>query len=406
MARLLNEAMDCGAIGFGFSYLQDTNSHKDVDGSPMITDVMHEDEALNLARVLAARGEGVIQALVETGPMNRENRIFVEKLAEVSGRPVLHTVVSIDELDPSQHRSILNWLDDCASRGLQVYSQALCFRFMPMPFVVKDFDGWQQIPIFNEFQHPGNGDTVDARVAKAQDPDYRDRLAAIKDVPSFGNVKRMVLVDAAGSGRFEKYVGKTFEEIGKAENIRPTDVFLDLCAETRLTCEVCPERFVPNIEFATEINAHPKVLPGTSDGGAHPKFWSGGQYGSDLIAWLVREQKKISLEHMHHKLSSVPAQALGWADRGEIVEGKCADIFIYDFETLGVATSAYETVTDLPGKEWRRIARPKGILGIVVNGKITFRNDQCSGCTPGQFVTLKPGRDGMVGGSVELPARV
>jgi N-acyl-D-aspartate/D-glutamate deacylase len=389
MRQLLHEAMDCGALGFGFSYLQETNSHKDVDGSPMITDVMDEEEAFNLARVLAERGEGVIQALVETGPRNIANRKFVEKLAQISGRPVLHTVITIDEQHPAAHRDILKWLDEMTARGLNIYSQALCFRFMPMAFVVKDFDGWQAVPIFNEFQHPGNGDTIAARVAKCLDPDYRARLLLYgTSGPSYANISTMVLVDAAGSKRFGRYVGKTFNDIGEAEGQPATDAFLDLCAETQLACEVCPGQEVPNVDYVTEINAHPRVLPGTSDGGAHVKFWSGGQYGTDLISWLVRDTKKISLEHMHYKLSGVPAQALEWSDRGVIAERNVADIMVYDLEKLGVATTAYETVRDLPGGDWRRVARAQGIRWILVNGQITFCDNECSGATPGELISL------------------
>lgn len=389
MRRLLHEAMDHGALGFGFSYLQETNSHKDVDGSPMITDSMHPEEAFNLARVLAERGEGVIQALVETGPKNKANRLFTEKLAEISGRPVLHTVVMANDAAPSHHRDILDWLDEAAARGLNIYSQALCFRFMPMAFVVKDFDGWQAMPLFNEFQHPGDGDGIPARVAKALDPDYRDRLAA----PNSDGVKyvaKLLLVDTGGVERFAPFIGRSFVEIGQALGVRPTDAFMDLCAESELRCEVCPDRVTPNVDYVTEINAHPRVLPGTSDGGAHVKFWSGGQYGTDLISWLVRDERKITLEHMHHKLSAVPAAALGWKDRGVIAPGNAADIMVYDLENLGVATTAYETVYDLPGGDWRRVARAKGIHWIVVNGEVTFHDNECSGATPGRLLGIQP----------------
>lgn len=388
MRRLLHEAMDCGALGFGFSFLQEHNSHKDVDGSPMITDAMHEEEALNLAAVLRERGEGVIQALVETGPATARNRALVEKLAEVSGRPVLHTVIQIEEGAPERHRGILRWLDDCAARGLNIYSQALCFRFMPMAFVVDAFDGWQAFPIFNEFQHPEEGDSIEARVAKALDPDYRDRLAATRGLPAYTDINRMTLIDPAGSVRFAPFVGKTFTEIGEALGVRPTDAFLDLCAETQLRCEVCPQPNAPDPDMAAEINAHPRVLPGTSDGGAHSKFWAGGQFGTDLIAWLARDEKKISLELMHHKLSAVPARAVGWEDRGVLAVGAAADIMIYDLEQLGVATATYEIANDLPNDDWRRIARAKGVRWILVNGDVTFRDGVCTGATPGQLITL------------------
>lgn len=388
MRRILHEAMDCGAIGFGFSYLQIYNSHKDVDGSPMVTDMMHEEEALNLAAVLAERGEGVIQALVETGPETEINRGFVERLAEISGRPVLHTVIRLDPMYPQGHRDVINWLDDAASRGLQIYSQALCFRFMPMSFVVSAFDGWQAEPICNEFQHPGNGDTIEARIAKALDQDYRDRLASANKMPFYADIPQMTLVDAAGAKEYDHFVGQTFEQIGKALRHRPTDVFLDICVASRLACEVMPRPDIPDPAEATLINAHPRVLPGTSDGGAHSKFWAGGQFGTDLIAWLVREEGRISLEHMHHKLSAVPAIALSWKDRGTIEVGKAADILVYDFNQIGVASSMYEIVHDLPEGDWRRVARAKGISQILVNGDVTFDHDICTGKVPGKFLAI------------------
>lgn len=388
MRRILHEAMDHGALGFGFSYLQETNSHKDVDGSPMITDVMHEDEALNLARVLAERGEGVIQAFVEAGPV--AHREFVEKLALISGRPVLHTVAMVIEGQPERHRELLNWLDDTAKRGLNIYSQALCFRFMPISFVVRHFDLWQMEPIFNEFQHPGNGDTTDARVAKARDPDFRRRMKeeVARGLPNFGfDILEIRLISSPGSARFSAHRGKTFREIGEAENCSGVDAFLDVCAETRLDCELCLPRPHLDSEHAVELNMHPRVLPGTSDGGAHVKFVSGGQYGTDLISWLVRDEAKVSLEKMHHKLSAVPAQALGWTDRGQISVGSAADIMIYDLDRIGVATEYCETVHDLPNGDWRRVARAEGIRWILVNGESTFHDNVCIGSTPGKVLT-------------------
>jgi len=90
MRQLLNEAMDSGAIGFAFSYLQEHNTHVDFDGSVMPSDGMAIEEAYNLAQVLRERGDGMIHALVEVpGAVN--HREITAKLARISGRPVLHT---------------------------------------------------------------------------------------------------------------------------------------------------------------------------------------------------------------------------------------------------------------------------------------------------------------------------
>lgn len=33
-----------------------------------------------------------------------------------------------------------------------------------------------------------------------------------------------------------------------------------------------------------------RCIPGSSDGGAHAKFFSGGHYSTEMISWLVRER--------------------------------------------------------------------------------------------------------------------
>ena len=60
------------------------------------------------------------------------------------------------------------------------------------------------------------------------------------------------------------------------------------------------------------------VVAGVSDGGAHVKFLTAGIYPTDLLIWLVRDEKTISLEDAHYKLSYLPAHLGGFKDRGAI----------------------------------------------------------------------------------------
>ena len=105
----------------------------------------------------------------------------------------------------------------------------------------------------------------------------------------------------------------------------------------------------------------PHVIAGVSDGGAHVKFFSGGIYPTDLLTWLVRDEKVLSLEDAHHKLSYLPAHFGGFKDRGFLREGAPADIVVYDLDELEVLPS--EVAEDLPGGEWRRIQKAKGTAG-------------------------------------------
>lgn len=386
MRRLLHEAMDAGAMGFGFSFLQMANSHKDADGSPMPTDTMDIEEAYNLATVLRERGEGTIQALAEVPTIDHAAEI--EELARISGRPVLHNVTMAFDALPDYHRDRMAWLDQMAAKGLQVYSQALAMRGWN-EMVIEDWDVWVGNPLFGEFQAAGD---AAARAVKAADPEFRERLRAQYTPESMaavgGPIENYLLINSAGHDKLKAYEGQSLGAIAQALGEHVTDVLMDLIAATGCKAEIkLPAAMSRNVDYNVEMMKHPRVLPGTSDGGAHIKFWSGGQYPTDLIGWLVRENGRMTLEELHYKLSAVPAQAMSLADRGTLEEGKRADIYLYDFDSIDYNRDKYDIAHDLPGGDWRRIAYARGIEAIIVNGVITFRGGQCTGATPGAVVT-------------------
>ena len=76
------------------------------------------------------------------------------------------------------------------------------------------------------------------------------------------------------------------------------------------------------------------MIPGVSDGGAHTKFLTSGSYTTDTLAWLVRDEKRLTLEEAHYKLSYLPARAAGFRDRGALLEGWPADVVVYDLARL------------------------------------------------------------------------
>lgn len=124
------------------------------------------------------------------------------------------------------------------------------------------------------------------------------------------------------------------------------------------------------------------MLAGASDGGAHTKNFSGGQWITDLILWLVRDNDFFSLEEMHYRLSYQPARAMGIKDRGALLEGMAADILLYDLDELYFDQDRFDIVHDQPGGDWRRKARAGGYRQIFVNGEQTFERDRLLGTTP------------------------
>lgn len=387
MQQLLHEAMDAGAIGFGFSYQGDHNTHIDSDGTPMPTDTMHRDDILALAEVLRDRGEGSIQALVDT-PGARFGEIALD-VARVSKRPVLHNVILVNDFLPTYHEEILALIDRAEAEGLQIYTQTLTTRgwneFKPL-----DWDIWNIIPIFREFTFAGDRSS---KIAKARDDDFRSRLRdAYKPeylAPAGGPLEHYVLNDACGVSPWVQYEGQSVGAIAAAVGHRPTtDVFMDIVADTNADADfLVAEGMSCDEAKVASVLKHPRTIPGTSDGGAHVKFWAGGQYSTDAIMWMVRETGLMTLEEIHHKLSAVPAGVLGLHNRGTLELGQAADILIYDFEELGYQRLRYEIVHDLPDGDWRRVCKPKGIERVIVNGVTTFVNGtDCTGATPGRLV--------------------
>ena len=96
------------------------------------------------------------------------------------------------------------------------------------------------------------------------------------------------------------------------------------------------------------------VVPGVSDGGAHTKFITAGDFSTDFLSNLVRDNDGMSLEEAHWRISKYCAQAAGMLDRGSIAVGMPADIIVYDFKNVRVLPE--EVSYDFPGGEWRRTA--------------------------------------------------
>ena len=100
-----------------------------------------------------------------------------------------------------------------------------------------------------------------------------------------------------------------------------------------------------------------------------------------------RDKGLVSLEEAHYRLSNLPAQAAGFRDRGVLREGAAADLVVYDLDGLAIDPPWVGNVEhDLPAGEWRRVQRAIGYRAIVVNGTVTFEDDECTGATPGKLL--------------------
>ncbi len=378
MRRLLNEAMDAGAHGWSAQRLKNapSNLQLDYDGTPMATDMMPDETFIEMARVLGERGEGYQE--LSLGSMDpKADAAYFELLAKVSGRPIMYQGLSAKERYPHRHRNTIKWLERCRAQGLPVYAQA----FSTNNGQAFTFEDWA----FFDDAAPWRDATLGAIAEKkaklgdpARRPALREELPRLIIKSSFSDI----IISEVARPENKHLEGMTLGDAGEKLGKHFVDGMLDLAVSEDLKTEFYLSGY--GSDLVKEIVDYPYVCFGVSDGGAHVKFHTPGIYPTDSIVRFCREKQWISLEDVHWRLSGLPAFYAGFRDRGFLREGAPADILVYDYENLKALpmVKAY----DLPGGEWRRVQRAEGYKWIIVNGEVTFKDDLCTGATPGRLM--------------------
>ncbi len=125
------------------------------------------------------------------------------------------------------------------------------------------------------------------------------------------------------------------------------------------------------------------VRPTDGSGKPHPR---GSGNNVRALARYVREQRTLSLAAAVRKMTSLPAEAFGLADRGTLRVGAFADVVVFD--AAAVADRATFAEPLLP---------PIGIRWVLVNGTMVVDGERLTGARPGMVLqgpgTGSPGQD-------------
>jgi len=370
LCRLFGEALDAGACGWSAQRLMPDGPSAvqlDYDGTPMVTDVMHDVTCEKLAAVLGERNTGFMQMTISSGNY-RNDRVHMEKLSQISGRPLLWNVLQAYDHKPEVHLDGLAWLASCRDRGIRVYGQGMTTD-AGFTFTFEDWNLWDDRPAWRE----ATLGSIPERLAKLADPDRRPSLRGQVPLTVTGPIVAIVVTGPA-TPETERWRDHTIGQIAEALGKHPVDAMLDIAVADGLATEFFAAPPNVKLEHLKDLIDDPFVLLGVSDGGAHTRFLTAGRYPTETLTKLVRTHGLMSLEEAHWRLSALPAMLAGFENRGVIRRGAPADIVVYDYEKLEISPS--EIVHDLPGGEWRRIQRAQGYRYILVNGEITIENDK------------------------------
>ncbi|MGI9603675.1 MAG: N-acyl-D-amino-acid deacylase family protein [Acidimicrobiales bacterium] len=375
MCHLLEEAMDAGCCGFSAQVLGESSVQRDFDGTPMITDTMARDDLYALAAVLGRLERGFTQFMGGGFAMH-------EKVAEVSGRPVIYNLMAASGVDQhgvltEMNERIIDWLVECNERGLEIYAQALVAE-SASEFTLEDWNLYDASPVWREFTL---GDPND-RMPRLTDPAWRQRLI---DEYDRGEAPATIVGE-----RFEDLIvenqsvmggGHTVGEIARRRGCHPVEAMLDVAHETDLGAVFATPPMEMDYDVVARIANADYSIPGVSDGGAHTKFLTLGAYTTEFLVNSVRDHEIMPIEDAIWRLSGYPAQAAGFRDRGTLSPGAPADVLVIDYDRL--ALGPRERAFDFPENEWRRVRRAEGYRITMVNGEVTFDDGVCTGATPG-----------------------
>ena len=360
MKKLVREAMEAGAIGFGTSVAV---SHNGYAGKPVPSRQATVEEMDSLASVLGDLKRGLMQVTIGRDFSTRH-------MAEVSrkyGIPVTWTALLSYMYGPGGHRKQLDLAAEQRKAGALVIPQVSC-RPLNFEFTFAEPFIFDVMKFMNELA-AADAKAPGTRRRAYADPAWREKLRC-EVTPVFRNWWDRVVIAWAPSAREleEQPLAEVAARLGKD----PVDLALDLALANDLQARFRMAVMNFDEKEVSELITDPHTVIALSDAGAHASQLCDACYSTYLLGHWVRERKAFTIEQAVHNLTQRPAEMFGITDRGLLAEGRPADVVVFDPKTVG--PGPLKRVYDLPAGADRLVSEASGIDAVVVNGKLIRRN--------------------------------
>lgn len=378
MRAWVEEALDVGYLGLSINTLPwDKMDGEAYRSRPTPSVFASWSEYRTLANILRRRG-AILQ-----GVPNVSTKLNV----------LLFALISAGLIRRSLKTMLITMMDPAASRGIhrlvglvsRLTNRLLGgdLRFQALPNV---FDMWVdgiEVPVFEEF---GAGtealhlEDASARAQLLRDQAYRRRFKRQWRNRLLGrayhrDLSETRIVDCPEPG----LIGRSFAEVAAARGADPVDAMLDLVAEhgraLRWYTVVANDR-PRTLEW---IVAHPDILIGFSDAGAHLRNMAYYNFPLRMLK-LVRDAQRagrpfMSVERAVHRLCGEIGEWLG-IDAGRIEVGGRADLVVLDPEGLDDRVEALHEAPMLEFDGLSRLVRrnEEAVRHVIINGRIARRD--------------------------------
>ena len=366
MAREVRTAMAVGAVGFSSTT---NHNHVGAKGRPVPSRLATDEEVNQLAAAMGDSGRGVMEITIGGTRPDRVAEVdrFVE-LAHAARRPITPVSLRHNPERAWEHRVILSRLEALNRDGLRIYPQVTCSPLTSTfdlygAFVFYRFPVWKRV-----LEAP----PAEWRAVLA-DPGFRAEFRATAGRSSlFVGDTSPLRVEGVHRAEHQRFVGRTVGEVAAALGKDLVDAFFDLALGDDLKTRFTVAIMNTDAAAVAEIFTHPVALIGLADAGAHLTLFCEAGQTSRLLGHWVRERKALSLEEAVRRITSMPADIFGFADRGRLRPGLAADLVVFDAATI--AAGEPELIHDLPDGSPRLVQRARGIVWSFVNGGTVIRD--------------------------------
>ena len=392
MRAIVATAMQAGAAGLSTSL---SPTHNDFDGKPVPSRFADTAEVLALAEATGLNGAGSICFLPEgtTRGLNEDDYSLIIEIGLKSGLPVVIQGLgarSKTDAPGSGWEDAVAVLDRAQAAGAPFYSLLIARPFDRQVAFDESNHLWQAVPTWHAMTRlPITERRALLRDSKARD-EMRFAVENQNDDPAKGTTLPApqwpsVFVEASPTLGFDAHQGHSIAALAEVAGVAPGDYALDLALADDFATKLRWRMDGPEWSNAVEKSqTDPRVIIGTSDGGAHLAKDDQADWSSYFLANWVRERKIWTLEEGVRQITQVPANILGFRDRGTLTVGAWADMMIFDYNEIGPLRK--EFVPELPGGAGRYKAYGKGVYATIVNGEAIVLDGQLTGKLPGDLV--------------------
>jgi N-acyl-D-amino-acid deacylase len=206
----------------------------------------------------------------------------------------------------------------------------------------------------------------------------------LREIERRGGAENVVVFDSPN----EDLIGKSIAQIAEEKEMNYVEVayYLQLEGDPERPGGARLRGFSLNEQDIEILAAQPWVITASDAGIARSKDRPvhARYYGTfpRKIAYYAKERGVLSVESAVRSMTSLPAQFMGFQDRGMLREGYKADITIFDLDEIKDKATFFE-----PHQY------PEGIYHVIVNGTFLVEDSQLKEHTlPGEVLHVKNSR--------------